>query len=318
MRIFLSVLVLLATGISCAHAGPPPFRAGITRIAMEDVVPFDALIAYPTEAAEVPFQVGPFTVAASSDAPVAAGAPFPIVLFSHGGGRGGGSSLVHRDLITSLARQGFIVIAPFHPGTGQPFEDRPRQLHTALDTVLADPRFTAHADRARVGMIGFSFGGAVSLIVAGAIPDLAHLKAYCRNRTDDPRGCDGVRPDNASVPVFGRSADVLPLKAIVLLEPFGALFARGGLNSVEMPVLLYRAEQSDLGAEGNIFSLADGLPRQPQPRTTPGGHFIFVDPCPPLLATEAPAVCKDAPGIDRAALHQHLQAEIASFLRQNL
>lgn len=319
MRTIVAVLALLATSIVCAHAEPPPFRAGITRVTVQDVVPFDTLIAYPTDVAEVPFQIGPFTIAASRDAPIASQTPFPIVLFSHGNGRGGGTSLLHRDLIASLARQGFIVIAPFHPGTSRPLTDRPRQIHQALDTVFTDQRFAAHADRARVAMIGFSFGGAVALVVAGAIPNLAHLSAYCRNRTDDPRACDGVPADSPpSGAVLGKSADVLPLKAIVLMEPFGALFDRDGLKSVTMPALLYRAERSDLAAEGNILALAAGLPRPPRQEITPGGHFIFVYRCPPSLETEAPVVCKDAAGVDRAAVHQRIEAEIAIFLRQNL
>jgi hypothetical protein len=50
----------------------------------------------------------------------------------------------------------------------------------------------------------------------------------------------------------------------------------------------------------------------------PGGHFIFVDPCPPALEADAPALCKDAPAVDRAAVHRRIEAEIADFLRRNL
>jgi predicted dienelactone hydrolase len=319
MRSFVIVLALLVAGPLCAHADSQPFHAGITRVAVHDIVPFDALIAYPTDATEVPFQAGPFTIAAARDAPIASGTLFPIVLFSHGNGRRGGSSLIHRDLITSLARWGYIVVAPFHPGTSHPLVDRPRQIHKALNIVLTDHRFAAHADPARVAMIGFSFGGAVGLVVAGAIPNFAHLSAYCRNRTNDPRACDGVPAESASSDtIIGKSADVLPLKAVVLMEPLGALFDQDGLRSVEVPVLLYRAEQSDLAAEGNILSLAAGLPRPPRQEITPGGHFIFVDPCPRLLDAEAPAVCKDVAGVDRVAVHRRIEAEIATFLQQNL
>ena len=166
MRSLILGLALAIAGISTALADPPSFRAGVTRMTVQDATPFDALIAYPTEAAEVSVEEGPFRFSASRDAPVAAGARFPVVLFSHGG-RGPGTPLVHRDLLLHLARQGFIVIAPFHPGTAQPFVDRPRQIHKALDSVLADPRFSEHADPDRIGMAGFSFGGAVTLIVAG-------------------------------------------------------------------------------------------------------------------------------------------------------
>ena len=157
MRSLILSLALAIAGISTASADPPSFRAGVTRITVQDTTPFDALIAYPTEAAEVSVEEGPISLVASRDAPVAAGARFPVVLFSHGG-NGPGTPLVHSDLLLYLARQAFIVVAPFHPGTGQPFVDRPRQIHKALDSVLADPRFSKHADPDRIGMAGFSFG----------------------------------------------------------------------------------------------------------------------------------------------------------------
>jgi predicted dienelactone hydrolase len=318
-RTFAVAMTLLAIGMSFVRADPRPFRAGVSRITVQDTVPFDALTAYPTDAPEASFRAGPFTIAASRDGTIARGGPFPIILFSHGNGRRRGNPLIHRSLLTSLAREGFIVIAPYHPGTRRPLQARPRQIHQALDAVLADKRFAAHADPTRIGMIGFSFGGAVALISAGAAPNLAHLSAYCRNRTDDPRACGGV-PTNIppANPIYRKSADVLPVKALVLMEPFGAPFERNGLKPVDMPTLIYRAANSDLQAEGNIVALARGLQRPPRQVTVPGGHFVFVDPCPALLAAEAPAVCKDAPGVDRAAIHHQIEAEVADFLQRNL
>jgi len=325
IRALFLVLALLIAGAPSAQADPQRFHAGIARINVQDAVPFDAAVVYPTGVAEVPIQDGPFTIAASRDAPIATGAPFPVVLFSHGGGgtlKAGGSPLPYAALLTALAREGFVVVAPFQPGSKRPreaLEDRPRQIHKALNAMLADPRFATHADPNRLGMMGFSYGGAVTLIVAGAIPDLAHLAAYCRDRTDDPRACDGVPSDGSLANVVGkRSPDALAMKALVLMEPWGALFDRNGLTSVDMPTLLYRAEGSDLKAEGNILALAAALPHPPRQETVPGGHFIFVDPCPPALEAEAPAACKDAPAVDRAAVHRRIEIEIGDFLRRNL
>jgi predicted dienelactone hydrolase len=194
--------------------------------------------------------------------------------------------------------------------------------------MLADPRFATHADPGRLGMMGFSYGGAVALIVAGASPSLAHLAAYCRDRTDDPMACDepGRSPSQPAVPTDGslanaigkRSPDALSVNALILMEPFGALFDRDGLTSVDMPTLLYRARGSDLKADGNIVALAAALPHPPPQDTVPGGHFIFFDPCPAAVAADLPAVCKDAPDVDRAALHRRIEAEIGDFLRRNL
>lgn len=324
LRASFLVLALLVAGIS-AEADAQPFKASVTRITVQDAIPFDALVAYPTDVAELSFQDGPYIVAAGRDAPIAPGARFPIVLFSHGGGgtiKTGGTPLPYADLLTSLAREGFIVVAPFHPGSKLPreaLEDRPRQIHRALDAVLADPRFAAHADPNRLGMTGFSYGGAVTLIIAGAAPSLAHLAVYCRNRTDDPMACDGIPTDGSLANAVGRrSPDALAVKALVLLEPWGSLFDRTGLMSLDMPTLLYRAESSALQADGNILALAEALPHPPRLQTVPGGHFIFFGPCPPALEADAPAVCKDAPGIDRAAIHRRIKVDIGDFLRRNL
>jgi predicted dienelactone hydrolase len=320
MRSLLCGLLLAVAGISTASADPRSFHAGITRVTVQDTTPFDALVAYPTEAAEVSVEEGSFRLSASRDAPVAAGARFPVVLFSHGGGRPPGTPLAQRDLLLHLARQGFIVIAPFHPATERPFVDRPRQVHKALDAVLADPRFSKRADADRIGMAGFSFGGAVTLIAAGASIDLAHLSAYCHDHPDDTRACDGIATDGswAKVPPSPKSDDVLPLKALVLLEPYGAPFERKGLGSLDQPTLIYSASHSDLRPEGNALALAKTLPRSPQQIAVPGSHFVFVDPCSPIMAARAPEVCSDPPGTDRAAIHQRFRREIADFLRANM
>jgi len=319
LRSLILSLALAVALISTALADPPSFRAGVTRITVQDATPFDALIAYPTEAAEVSVDEGPIRLVASRDAPVAAGARFPVVLFSHGGS-GPGTPLVHSDLLLHLARQGFIVVAPFHPGTEKPFVDRPRQIHKALDSMLANPRFSQRADRDRIGMAGFSFGGAVTPIVAGATIDLAHLSAYCHDHADDSRACDGIATDGswAKVPPSPKSDDALPLKTLVLLEPYGALIEQKGLGSLDLPILIYSASQSDLKAEGNALALAKALPRPPQQIAVPGSHFVFVDPCSPTLAARAPEMCSDPPGTDRAAIHQRFRREISDFLRVNM
>ena len=318
--IALSLLVPLVGSPSPARADDP-YRAGVARVIVQGAVPFatvpfEVLVAYPTDVAEAPFEAGPWTIHASLNPPIATAKAFPVLLFSHGDGRGG-SPLPLRDLIASLARQGFIVIAPFHSGA-RPFHDRQRQLHKALDQVLADQRFAAQADRSRLGIMGHSFGGAVALIAAGATPDFAHLVSYCRARTDDPLACDGLDTNDTSHFILGQATDVLPVKALVLFEPYGAPFDRDALTAVRMPVLLYRAEHSELAAEGNIFALAAALPRPPRQETVPGGHFIFFDPCPPAFAEIMPAACKDAAGVDRAAIHRRIEAEVADFLRNNL
>lgn len=311
-----AIVILSLVGASAAQA--QPFRAGLTIVKVQDGDTFDALVTYPTQANEAPVAFGHIVLSASRDGAIATG-KFPIVLFSHGNGRGPGTPLMHRDLLLHLAREGFIVVAPFHPGVGRPFDARPRQVKKALEQTLVDSRFVERADRANIGMMGFSFGGAVTLLNAGAMLDLSRLSAYCSGRPDDPRACDGIPTDGSlnNVPPR-RSADTIALKGLVLFEPYGAAFARNGLASLTVPTLIYYAQQSDLRADRNALALANALPRSAQVASLPGGHFVFMDRCPAEVAAQAAEICTDAAGVDRASGLALVRQRVAEFLRNSL
>jgi len=303
----LAIAFLLLATVSTAFSEPPPFRAGVVRLSVTTVMPFDVLVWYPSQADEKPWQAGPFTIPVSRSAAVASGR-FPIVLLSHGGGLGGGTPLLLREISVDLARRGFVVVAPFHGKAGA--QARPLQVKLALDAVLADPRLALHADPNRLGMLGFSLGGAVTLQLAGAIPNVRHYVSYCAAHADDSMSC-GHAPDGENGPVSDQALAAitaslpvpLSLKAIVLLDPFGVLFQHPELAAVTMPVLLFWPGQSALPGEANAMGLAAGLPHSPQFRAIPGSHFIFVDVCPVALETSSPEVCQDPPGVNRTAIH---------------
>lgn len=318
MRIFGLIAVLLIMGISLtATAGTPMFHAGIARPSVTGEKPFDMLVWYPTEADEVPWQAGPFTMPATRNAVVAPGR-FPVVLLSHGGGVGGGTPLILREIPAALARRGFIVIAPFHGKVGLP--GRTVQIRRALDAVVTDTRFASHVDQTRLGMLGFSLGAAVTLELAGAVANPAHLVAYCASHPHDAMSCDHAPDGNNGTAPGANAAPVapLPLKAIVLMDPYAVLFQRPELADVSVPVLIFRPTDSALPAEANATGLAAALPRSPQLQTIPGGHFVFTDICSPSLKASSPEVCEDPPGVDRAAVHATLQAQIIEFFTKNL
>jgi len=324
------LLCLLAFwGVLCsADVSASPFHAGIAKLGRADAAgSADVIVWYPTEAEESPWQAGPFEIAASLDAPVAEGR-FPVVLLSHG--RQGGP-LNHRQLAASLAREGFVVIAPTHVGdaAGKPLAssqaqvlmDRPQQAIAALDALLHDDRFASRADPDRVGMIGYSAGGYTALVLAGARPDFVLADIYCET---PPATEDGACRAGGSAPV---SADLaawiapteLRLKALVLLDPLAIMFDAAGLAPVGIPILLYRPQDdSYMAAAGNALMLAHALPTPPQVAVVPGQHFVFVDPCPEAITAEVPLVCRDQPDVDRAAIHRTLEREIAAFLTATL
>lgn len=320
MRILLFSIALLSIGFgSMASAQTTASHAGIARITVSAQDSFDTLVWYPTPAEEASWQVGPFSIPAHHNAAVASG-QFPIVLVSHGGGLTGGSPLLLSSLSARLAREGFIVIAPFHGKTR--FLQRTRQVAAAFEAVMADPRFKSHIAAERVGMLGFSLGGAVSLVLAGGTPNFQHLAAYCATHSNDMQSCNAGPGGDSNAgssaqtqpPSSARTAPRLSLKGLVLLDPLAVLFQRDDLTAVSMPVLLFRPKQSDLGEE-NTRTLSAGLPQAPQFQYVPGGHFIFTDICSPALRTQAPEVCMDAQDVDRAATHADVEAEITQFFR---
>lgn len=314
---------LLATALFWASSAyAEPFRAGIARISVSGETSFEVLIAYPTDMAEAEIDEGNFKVWASENATIVAGTRFPIVLFAKGNGREAGSPFVHHDMILRLAREGFVVVAPFFPAADRPFVTRPKQMRSALDAAISDKRFSAHVDPERAGMMGYSFGGAVALMMGGAKLNLARLSDYCREHRDDPRACDGVSIDGSWADIPSRkSDDAISLKALVLLEPYGAPFGKADLATLDMPVLIYRALQSDLKAAGNILPLAQSLPNPPRLINVPGGHGVFIAPCSAAfsaLSAETATLCKDAPDVDRAATHERAGDEISEFFRATL
>jgi predicted dienelactone hydrolase len=319
MRALALVATLLFAALAPPAAGQTaPYRAGIALVSVPARVPFDTVVWYPTQAEEQPWSLDKFTVPATRDAAFAPGR-FPIVLLSHGGGLTGGSPLILREQSSTLARQGFVVIAPFH-GTAR-LALRPLQVTWALTAVLADARFAPHVDPARLGMVGFSLGTAVTLELAGAVPNAAHLVSYCAAHPEDAMSCDhapggGNAPPRPSGPP--PTPVPLPLKAIVLLDPFAVLFQHDELTAVTMPVLVFRPEQSQLPGQANAFALVAALPHPPQFQIVPGRHFVFTDVCPEERRATARELCEDPPRVDRAAVHRAVEAEIVTFLRAHL
>lgn len=165
---------------------PGPFGTGVR------IVPFtkesarypgqsrtlDTFIWYPTDAGASPLHPQYRGVV---DAPLErAGAPYPLLMFSHGSC---GYAFQSTFLTSILASHGFIVVSPPHPGNvlgegcGRPQNqvdsavERPEDIRFVLDRMLdanadSGSPFFGSIDPARLGMSGHSFGGLTTYIVA--------------------------------------------------------------------------------------------------------------------------------------------------------
>jgi predicted dienelactone hydrolase len=111
------------------------------------------------------------------------------------------------------------------------------------------------------------------------------------------------------------------VRAIFLMAPaVGYLFDRTSLAKVEVPVRLYRPSADELLPHPwNAERIAELLPRPPEYQVMDrAGHYVFLAPCPWTMAWRIPEICKDPPGIDRAAIHERLNAEMIDFFRATL
>lgn len=108
--------------------------------------------------------------------PLAAGAPYPLLVFSSGFDR---SVVTYQALIDAWVSAGFVVVGPTYPHTDPglgPVERsdlvrHPRDLRYVLDAVLGQASLPGNAlsglvDPAEIGVVGQSDGAMVSLAVA--------------------------------------------------------------------------------------------------------------------------------------------------------
>jgi predicted dienelactone hydrolase len=256
------------------------------------------------------------------DCPVT-GAKLPLVIVSHGrGGWFGG----HHDTIEALADAGFVVAAINHPGDNgndssqrdkmSVWASRPADMVRLLEFMLHDWKDKAAIDPARIGLFGFSLGGYTGLVLVGAHPDFRRLALFCKE-TEQGENCQRAR-----------SGDVPPspqpdprIRAAVLADAaMSFLFTPKTLSGIQIPLQIWRSELggNGVGAESTART-ASQLPGQPDIHTVAAGHFAFLAPCSPLLATAIPRICTDEPpGFDRVAFHRDFDASVVRFFREHL
>jgi predicted dienelactone hydrolase len=333
--------LLVAVALLVAGCAAPIAGVGIQRITFPDPVNHGqtpGFVFYPsTRPAHGTTAIGPYDVAASTDAPVAPGT-WPLVVISHGHG---GSDLGHHDLASYLARHGFIVATfeqprdNFHDmtGTGDAtvLAGRAIEVHAVIDALLADPEWKPRIDEARIGVAGFSAGGYASLLVVGATPRFDRFLDYCQRHPEDVDTCEAAKklsPEavasylaelQTQLTRWGPTADPR-VKAAFVMAPLALVFDANGAAAINRPVDLWYAENDHV-----LLPSANALHLRPLVRTLvrttavlKADHWVFLAPCSAALAKDAGAICKDPPGVDRARVHARILADAAAFFRETL
>jgi len=269
--------------------------------------------------------IGPLDISAQRDAQPQPGS-YPLVLISHGSG---GSMFSHHDTASALARQGFVVAAIEHPGdnfrdlSGQGsdrvYAGRSVQLSALLDQLQALPQLAELIDLDRIGVLGFSAGGYTALVMAGAMPEFDRLAGFCSSQPGSVL-CAGSGQIRRSTPPIQPLLDSRISAAFVIAPIGSALFSPEALRQVPVPVYLYHsAADSQLPqAEHGQYVRKHLSTLKGHTELEKADHFVFIAPCSDRLAASAPAICNDAPGVDRQAIHQQLNQDAVAFFQARL
>ena len=271
---------------------------------------FPVLVFYPAAGEERAARLGPYTLDVAPDAPVAPGA-HPLVVVSHGTG---GSPFVYRTLAAGLARLGFVVALPEHPGnnrndnrlagTAAILADRPRQLRAVADWAFADSALAPHLVPDRFAAVGHSLGGYTALALAGGRAGSAPHESR-----------DGVpRP----VPVEPDAR----VRALVLLAPATPWFLMpGALAAVHVPILMLTGacDVHTPAWHGELVTGGVPDPALVEHRVVANaGHYAFLSPFPAAMTSPDFPPSQDPAGFDRARFQAALPGEVAAFLRRTL
>ncbi len=261
------------------------------------------VVLYPTTAMPVPVKVGPYLEELSADARMASGQHL-LAIISHGSG---GSHLAYLTLAADLARNGFVVALPEHPGNnrndnrlGEGLENlrnRPRHIRLAIDAVLADAQIGPHVGKDSVAMIGHSMGGYTALAVAGGVPRFPPGSNQVVDVEVDPR-----------------------VKALVLMAPATPWYlTEGSLARVTVPILMFTAEHDPYTPPWQSEIVSRGIPDASllsHRRVANAGHFSFLSPFPAAMCVPGFLPAVDPEGFDRAAFQSELGEEVRLFLRR--
>lgn len=284
--------------------------------------------------------------AASVDAPVTP-RRHPLVLLSHGSGS---SAKAMGWLATELAKAGFVVAGPNHPGTtsgsSTPAEtpklwQRTGDLSAVIDALAKDPAWSSVIDADRIGVVGFSLGGATAMELSGARANLEAYASYCDGYkkwdcawfasgvgyvNDEKVTVDKVDLRSIDRARFEQSNLDRRIKTAVLADPgLAQAYDANSLKQIEIPMHFINLGEGDAIPLAVISDqLAKLTPKGTYATVAGATHFSFLPECKEGAAEllksfgEFDPICSDEATRPRGELHAEMIGLVKDALVRDL
>jgi predicted dienelactone hydrolase len=304
-------------------------------------VPVQALVWYPATLGGIPESVGDNAVFRGTMAKRGAKpevGKHALIIFSHGAG---GNAANLGWLSARLAEEGYIVVAPNHPGstsgdsipeTNIKGWERPQDMSALLDALAASPGWASRIAAQEIVSMGFSIGGYTALALGGA---RVHAEALARYCDTVPTAMDCVWYDHGNDFINGHvdlhAVDAATFDAsyaddrvakVVAIDPgFAQAFDAASLAAMKRPTLILNLGNSETvpaGVEGK--HLATDIPGSTYNTVDGANHFTFLGLCKtfgwiPLMFEGDDPVCTEVSDRRRADMHDEIAAKIIVFLK---
>jgi predicted dienelactone hydrolase len=337
MKVSIKILALLLTVASSALMLQRPAFAdsnvGVRQIAFSSKargVRLDVTVWYPADPGGQAITLGDsvFFVGtpAMLDAPMAGG-KYPLILLSHGAGLGGNAAAMSW-MAAPLAKQGFVVAAPTHPGNTGPHRSaeetmklwlRPADITETLNAVAEDAFFKPRLQPNEVGMLGLSMGGATALSISGGRIDKQRLAQYCDTGASNPSLCGWIRQSGVDLHAMdmslaGRDNRDDRIGFSMAIDPAPVdIFEFGSFSKIPIAVDLVNLGQAGkIPLTARADKVADAIPHARYSTIEDASHYSMFAECKPGAAELADAekigdpICSDGGGRSRGDIHVQL------------
>ncbi len=303
-------------------------------------IDLDVTVWYPAQPGREPVNLGDSKLfvgtSAMHDAPISGG-KFPLILLSHGAGLAGNPQALSW-IATPLARQGFIVAAPTHPGNTGPNKSaaetmklwlRPADLTATLDAIRKDALFGDHLEQGKVGVLGLSMGGNTALAIAGARVDPKLLATYCDTDRLNASLCQWIRQSGVDLHAMdlqpaGRDNSDQRIRFAMAIDPAPVdVFDTKSFAGIRIPVAIVNlGRPGKIPATTDASGIARAIAKASYATIEDASHYSMFGACKPgalaIIASEeiGDPLCDDGGGRSRGEIHaQMIDMAAAAFGR---